>query len=421
MRVAFLVGDVVTISGGSNVIIEYGTALERLGHEVHVLTRGGCDVAAAGWHPRLKALRVRDVGEVTDDEEFDFAFATWWLTFFDLHRVRSAAYGYLNQSVESRFHGEEHYKVLNRCTYALPLLMITEARWIADFIRAVQPASRVLYIRNGLSREYFPRADAPSERNGPLRVLVEGPWNVPFKGVPETFEVLREAQARGVAFEAGWLTSNSGHTRPSLGPKPVAVHERVAIDGVRDVLRRYDVMVKLSRVEGMYGPPLEMFSQGGTAITHTVTGSDEYMVHGYNGLLVEPHNRHQIVAYLDLLARRPEYLASLRRNALATARDYPGWEESGGEMARALEGLREEGFTNAHLRPALAAISRLEVGWLEELWRRERLSGPVGQRTAKVLDLLRAVKHSRPYQLGKRLLPASMRGRVRARLTQVLR
>jgi glycosyltransferase involved in cell wall biosynthesis len=413
MRIAFLVGDVVRISGGSNVIIEYASALSRFGHEVDLLTNGACDVEGARWHPRLKALRIRDLGEVRDDEEFDFAFATWWLTFFDLHRVRSRVYGYLNQSVESRFHEEPHYKLLNRCTYSLPLLMVTEARWIEEFIRAVQPDARTVRIRNGLSRENFPRVEAPPEHAGPLRVLVEGPWEVPFKGVAETFEILREAQARGVRFETGWLTANGGGARPSVGQQRVEVREDVPIDRVRDVLRSYDVMLKLSRVEGMYGPPLEMFSQGGTAITYTVTGSDEYAVHGHNAFLVEPFNRGSIIGYLDLLSRRPEVLSALRANALATARAYPGWEESGAELARLLEQLVEDGYTNAHLRPALAAIGTLEARWLDEVWRRDG--------TAVVSDRLGRIKASRPYRFAKRVLPPSVRSRLKARVLQVLR
>jgi hypothetical protein len=191
----------------------------------------------------------------------------------------------------------------------------------------------------------------------------------------------------------------------------------VPIDRVRDVLRRYHVLVKLSHVEGMYGPPLEMFSQGGTAITYTVTGSDEYMVHGYNGLLVEPHNRRQIVRYLDLLARRPQYLDALRRNALATAREHPDWEASAAELARALAALASEGWSNADVRPALAAVSTLESAWLEDVRPRELLEA-----TARgLLQRLERLKRSRPARLAKALLPPSIRQQVRRQLMDRLR
>ena len=46
---------------------------------------------------------------------------------------------------------------------------------------------------------------------------------------------------------------------------------------------RSDVVLKLSRVEGMFGPPLEGFHRGATCVVTPVTGHDEYVEHGWNG------------------------------------------------------------------------------------------------------------------------------------------
>ncbi len=414
MRIAFVVGDVGTISGGFNVIIEYATALQRRGHDVVIAAKDRS--SASVWHPQLAGLRVTEVATL-GEETFDFAFATWWLTFFELSRVRSTVYGYLTQSLESRFHPEPHLKLLNRCTYALPLLMVTEASWLAELIRMVQPAARVLCIPNGLSRDFFPCVESPPERDGPLRVLVEGRWSVPFKGVPETFAALKRARAAGVPFEAGWLTVDAGGARPSLSGGPVELHERIPLDQVRHVLQRYDVLLKLSHVEGVYGPPLEMFSQGGTAITYTVTGSDEYVVHGYNGLLVEPYNQRQIAAYLELLARRPKYLSTLRCNALATARRHPDWETSGAMLVDALESIAAQRFTNAEVRPALAAFSAVTDRWLDDVRRLDQLGGSV-----RILgDAVRLLKASAPGRAAKRAMSGTLGARLSARVRSVLR
>ena len=48
-----------------------------------------------------------------------------------------------------------------------------------------------------------------------------------------------------------------------------------------------DVLIKMSRVEGFFMPPLEMMACGGTVLTGKVTGYNEYVVDGYNGLVVE--------------------------------------------------------------------------------------------------------------------------------------
>ncbi|QRO01291.1 glycosyltransferase family 4 protein [Archangium violaceum] len=418
MKIAFLAGDVGNISGGANVIIEYAWRLRALGHEVVLVTHRPVRISSPPWHPRLPELRFQTFTEAAR-ERFDFVFATWWLTWFDLWRLDSAVYGYLNQSLESRFRPEGHLKHLNRITYSLPLLFVTEARWLAEFIRTVQPAGQVLYVRNGLSREHFPCVEAPAPRTGPLRVLVEGPWGIDFKGVAETFALLEEARPR-VDLEVGWLSSSSGGQVPVVGGQPVRVHERIPIDRVREVYQRYDVMLKLSRVEGMFGPPLEMFSQGGTAITYTVTGSDEYMVHGENALLVPPHDRRQLPRYLEVLSASPAYLDRLRAAALRTARAFPDWETSIGQFDSELRRLHGEGLRNEHLRPALTAMATMKEHWLDEVRHVAEVSLDAGPGERLLLERYRKLKQNPGIEAVKRLVPDSLKHSVRAFFTRRL-
>ncbi|OJH40412.1 glycosyltransferase [Cystobacter ferrugineus] len=421
MKIGFLVGDIANISGGSNVILEYASRLQDLGNEVVLITPGPVKLTYPLWHPRLADLTLRPLAEA-EGERFDFALATWWITFFDLWRVDARVYGYLNQSLESRFHAERYFKLLNRQTYSLPLLFITEAKWLVEFIQTLQPRAQVLYVQNGLSREHFPCVEAPPERSGPLRVLVEGPWGVGFKGVPETFEVLREANAQGVVFDTGWLSSGSAGMRPRVGEQVVEPLERIPINQVHQVYRQYDVLLKLSKVEGMFGPPLEMFSQGGTAITYTVTGADEYMVHGHNSLLVEPHNRRQIIQYLRLLSTQPAYLAHLRANALRTARAFTDWASSTHQMVSGLAQVHESGWSNAELRPALAALSSMRGAWLDDVWRHERalasMQPTIGPGEYVLLERYRQFKRSRIIQGLKSRFPVHLKRSLRSYLVR---
>jgi glycosyltransferase involved in cell wall biosynthesis len=411
MKIGFLVEDILNISGGANVIIEYAAGLRALGHEVYVLSTKAPENTGKPWHPRLEGLRLLPLQRAAEAGRFDFVFATWWFTWFHLWQVDADVYGYLNQSLESRFHAEIFLKRLNRITYSLPVLFVTEAKWLAEFITGMQPEAQVVYVRNGLSRSFFPQVESvPDRKEGPLRVLVEGPWGVGFKGVPETFDMLDEAR-RLFPFEVGWLTSTSGGARPTPGGQPVELHEKVPINQVRDVLRRYDVLIKLSRVEGMFGPPLEMFSQGGTAITYAVTGSDEYMVHGHNGLLVEPYNRGEIVRYLRLLDTRRDYLTRLRTNALETARAFPDWEDTTRKLAEELERLKRQGYRNAHLRGALAALASVRSQVHDEVEAGKRSIGP-GEYA--LLERYRRVKGHPLVRRVTGAIPSSVKQRVRA-------
>ena len=109
-----------------------------------------------------------------------------------------------------------------------------------------------------------------------------------------------------------------------------------------DRYARSDVVLKLSRVEGMFGPPLEGFHRGATCVVTPVTGHEEYVEHGWNGLLTEWDDPRGTARQLDLLARDRELLHFLRLNALETARAWPSWEQSSEFMAAALLAIQRE-------------------------------------------------------------------------------
>jgi hypothetical protein len=193
-------------------------------------------------------------------------------------------------------------------------------------------------------------------------------------------------------------------------------------------MQQHDILLKLSRVEGVFGPPLEMFSQGGTAITTTVTGSDEYMEHGFNSLLVEPYNLRQVIRYLKLLHESRETLRKLRENALNTARRHPEWKASTGKLAAHLERLHVEGYSNRHLRPALSGFSAVRGHWLDDIWQAERdraqiavPSGPyIGPGETLLLNRYRRLKEWRPVQRAIGIFPRWTRKAFRAVVSKVI-
>jgi hypothetical protein len=103
-----------------------------------------------------------------------------------------------------------------------------------------------------------------------------------------------------------------------------------------------DVVLKLSSVEGMFGPPLEGFHCGATCVVTPVTGYEEYVEHGWNGLLTDWGDLGGTARQLDLLARDHELLHFLRTNALETARAWPSWEQSSQFMEAALLSIRRQ-------------------------------------------------------------------------------
>jgi glycosyltransferase involved in cell wall biosynthesis len=328
VRVAFVVND-LQLSGGVGVVVEHARQLSRRhGFAVElVLAR---DQDEPDWRFRgLEDVPVHGM-DVARTSHYDVALATWWETVGAALELPAHRHAYFLQSLEDRFYRpHEAQRLAAALTHELPLPVITEARWIAETLEALTPARRCLLVRNGIAKDVFaPVAEPPVRGDEPLRVLVEGnPW-VWFKGVPEALE------AAGAMRMPRIVTAVTPHDRPEAGADrtvgPLSQAELAAL------YAETDVVLKLSRVEGMFGPPLEAFHKGATCVVTAVTGHEEYVEHGENGLVVEWDDPRGVSRALDLLARDHALLHRLRWGALATARGWPSWEQQGTVMAAAL-------------------------------------------------------------------------------------
>ncbi len=333
MKVAFLLKD-IQLSGGVGVVVEHARQL-RLHHGVEPVLVRTAEQDVPDWPYRgLDALRVVPLAEARG-ERFDLAVATWWETAAALFDLDAHRHAYFVQLLEDSHYPEDLPERLGfALTLALPVHFVTEARWIADTIERLQPGARVLYARNGVPKDVFrvPDAIAPAT-SGPLRVVLEGNPELTRKGVPAALEAVgRMREPRRVTLVTG--------SRAALDDPRVDEHlAALPHAGMADVFGRSHVLLKLSRAEGMYGPPLEAFHRGCTVVTTPVTGHEEYVEHGVNGLVVDWDDPAGTARALDLLARDRRLLHRLRVEALATARTWPSWEQSAAVFAAALRAI----------------------------------------------------------------------------------
>jgi len=138
LSVAFLLGW-PDISGGTYVIYEHGSRLQKLGHRVTMITETEIDHGRHSWHSTVAELEWLTLAQAAV-ERFDFVIATWWESPFLLHQLSASHYVYFVQSIESRFFKEEsahHDKrdlsILREfcgSSYSFNIPIITEAQWI---------------------------------------------------------------------------------------------------------------------------------------------------------------------------------------------------------------------------------------------------------------------------------------------------
>jgi len=335
MKICVLMGS-ADISGGSYVIFEHCLHLQREGWDVTVVTLDPIGPQTARWHPALDALRFTDF-ETAAGERFELAIATWWKTIYEMHRIDAVRYAYFVQSIESWFYPDSDVAVRNlvNATYLLPLPGVTEARWIREHL-ANRFGLDFHLVPNGCSKTVYTQ-DAPAvapRQPGRLRVLVEGPLGVDFKNVARTVSLVRQSRAD----EVWLLTSSPIADYPGVD----RIFSRVPAKDCPAIYRSCDVLVKLSYVEGMFGPPLEMFHCGGTAVVYDVTGYDEYIVDGENALVVKTDDEGGVVAAINQLKADPALLSSLKEGARRTAAAWPDWTDVSPRFADALRRIAEK-------------------------------------------------------------------------------
>lgn len=330
MKVIFTLGSAV-VGGGTNVIFEHATRMVDEGEDVYIITDRHIEPEEYAWHAsahKLKWITYDDLEGMT----FDVAIGTWWRTIYELYRIKAKQYIYFIQSIESRFYpdSEVGIKMLVDLTYALGLKVITEATWIKEWLERKYGLD-VTLVKNGLKKEIFTKEGDTYDKCEGLRVLIEGPVDVDFKNVPKTRDLVNKSNASEV-----WLLTSS-EIKSFKGVD--RVFSRIPVKDCAKIYRSCDLIVKLSYVEGMFGPPLEMFHCGGTCIVYDVTGHDEYIKDGYNGYVVKTDDDEKVVEYINKLCEDKKELNRLKKNALATANKWPSWKESSGEFYEAVKNI----------------------------------------------------------------------------------
>ena len=330
LKIGFLLGS-PDINGGTYVIYEHGSRLVDLGYEVFMLTQEEVSAYRYSWHPGAEKLGWLTILEA-EGFIFDLVFATYWQSPFVLPQLQSHQFAYFVQSIESRFFAEpdptDHnsreldiWREYCESTYSLNVPVITEARWIQKYLHENYNRDSFL-IRNGIRKNIYTEAGpaiSPRE-SGRLRVLVEGPVDVFYKNVPKSVELSRQAGVDEI-----WLLTSSDVVEFEGVNR---VFSRVPIHDTPEIYRSCDVLVKLSYVEGMFGPPLEMFHCGGTSIVYEVTGHDEYIDHDQNSFVVAKDDDQLVVNYLKRLKEDNSELTRLIRGAQKTAEAWPDWQEA---------------------------------------------------------------------------------------------
>ena len=302
------------MSGGIAVVCQHLNRLKKRGYNVLMITE--YIDTKIDWFPN------QDVEIVTIDNcptNIDILVATSWTTAYTLEKINAKEKYYFVQSDETRFFKSGAKEIeLARNTYKMNVKFITEAKWIQKWLKD-NFGKDAYYVPNGIDTDFmYPTLDRYN-KDRKKRVLLEGAIDIPYKGMEDAFKAVE-----GLDCEV-WCVSSSG--QPKSEWKCDKFFQRVPISGMNFIYSQCDVLLKMSRVEGFFGPPMEMMACKGTCVVGKVSGYDEYIVDGENALVVEQGDVESAHKALEKLLSDDELREKLSNNGYETALQW-NWEDS---------------------------------------------------------------------------------------------
>ena len=313
-KIAYLIPG-CGISGGIAVICQHLNRLRDRGYDVLMISE--TPETLINWFPNQR-VEIVTLENVPDN--IDALVATGWTTAHTAQNIPAKKKYYFVQSDETRFNPEGSYtyqKALE--TYSMDYQFITEAKWIKKWLME-RFGKNAFYVPNGLDPQIMycteKRTEIPDRK---IRVLLEGPIDIPFKAMDDAFNAIN-----GLDCEV-WCISSAG--TPKHGWRCDKFFNNVPMEQMKYIYSNCDILLKMSRVEGFFGPPMEMMACGGTCVVGKVTGYDEYIVDGYNALTVELGDVQAAHDAVDRLIHDHELRNTLAKNGIKTASEWQ-WDPS---------------------------------------------------------------------------------------------
>jgi glycosyltransferase involved in cell wall biosynthesis len=313
MKIAYLIPE-CGITGGVAVACQHTNRLLARGHDVYLVTQ--TSEANINWFPqqKVKVLTIDDY-----PENVDILVATGWSTSFIAVELPAKRKFYFVQSDETRFHESNSvWQKLTALSYLLNFHYFTEAQWIQGWLKKNFDHDSTL-IPNGLDQNIFFPDEPLAPKGDKPRILLEGAIDLPYKGMQDAFEAVEGLDAEI------WCVSSLGKPKPEWHCD--RFFSRVSMEKMRRIYSSCDILLKMSRVEGFFGPPLEMMACGGAVVVGKVTGYDEYIKDEYNALVVEQGDVDGARKAIQRLISDNDLKSALIANGKKTVEEW-NWDSS---------------------------------------------------------------------------------------------
>ncbi len=345
-KILFVVNDLAR-SGGVHVILRHASYLAEQGHQV---TLGLTTPMRDSWEVESELLSVTSI-ETCLEEQWELCIFTFWKTTLWAPQVKANRFMWFMQSFEERFYpSADSAQSLARALRRIPFDTVVVAEWMKTRLLEDDPTRRVALVRNGLDHGDFTsysRLSLSKVRDPAPTLMVEGDLGTLTKNTEWALDVLLNSNLPINILHLSRSPLRTKDSRYRFVQAPVPFKE------VADLYSEAVIMLKVSLVEGMFGPPLEAMACGCVPVVSPVTGSEEYIKDGVNSRVVSWDDRRGLENTLLELISNPSMLDRLREGGIETAKNWPDWDTASGEFAKAILGDSPD-------------FASLETSWLSQ-------------------------------------------------------
>jgi len=296
--------------------LKHANLLKAKGYNITLLSQDGN--TRIDWFPNQEALII-PFDEWNKLKLINICIATSWTTAPFLSVIESDRKIYFVQSDERRFDIKDTHTInIIEATYKMKCEFMTEALWLQRWLKE-EFGHNAHYVPNGIDLDIFHKTNPMEPKSEKPRILIEGAIDVPFKGMDDAYSAIKDLDCEI------WIVSNNG--KPKKGWRYDKFFESVPFEKMKEIYSSCDIFLKMSRVEGFFGPPMEAMACGCAVVVGKVTGYEEYIEHEKNALVVEMGDIDAAKKSVERLIKDKELKEKLIHNGYATVKNW-NWEHS---------------------------------------------------------------------------------------------
>ncbi len=351
-KIAYVIPG-VKISGGVAIVLNHVNRLKDRGYDVRILTFS-LDTKIDWFPNHVPIFSVLNLKQL--EKDIDVMVATHWSTASWVESSDTPRRLYFVQSDERRFNPDNAEEVAAITeTYKMDLEYMTEALWIQRWLKE-EFHHKAYYVPNGLDPQIFFRSQPIGEPKKKIRILLEGPIDSWFKGMRDVYAAVEALECEL------WIVSSQG--RPPSEWRYDRFFENVPMREMKDIYSSCDIFLKMSYMEGFFGPPMEAMACGCAVVVGKVTGYDEYIVDGTNALVVEQGNVSGAKRAVEKLMQNESLRQQLIDGGYKTAKEW-NWNRSMDLLEKVISGEKPIKYSTS--------IQSSRYNYMEEIQRLARI------------------------------------------------